>query len=34
MKPDEMGGEATKYNVAFCVTGNAGEKGTFDSVLN
>jgi hypothetical protein len=29
-----MGGEATKYNFAFCVVGNAGENGTFDSGLS
>jgi hypothetical protein len=34
IQPDKMGGEATKYNSAFCVEGDAGEKGTFDSVLN
>jgi hypothetical protein len=27
-------GKAMKYNFAFCAVGDAGEKGTFDSVLN
>jgi hypothetical protein len=25
-------GKAVKYNFAFCVVGDAGEKGAFDSV--
>jgi hypothetical protein len=27
-------GKAIKYNLAVCVVGDAGEKGTFDSVVN
>jgi hypothetical protein len=27
-------GKAIKYNFAFCVAGNAGEKGTFGSIFN
>jgi hypothetical protein len=27
-------GKAAKYNFAFCAAGYAGEKGTFDSILN
>jgi hypothetical protein len=27
-------GKAIKYNFAFCAVRDAGEKGTFDSILN
>jgi hypothetical protein len=29
-----MWGKVIKYNFAFCAVGDAGEKGTFDSILN
>jgi hypothetical protein len=27
-------GKAIKYSFVFCAAGDAGEKGTFDSILN